>query len=122
MKLICQSILIIFLAVTITSCTISSNWEYKVITLPASKIQAPDKNYSKSNDFFKQAISSTTILTNESLLNTLGKDGWELATSYLEMETVYPNLLASGSGVDGLQPNVRPQQLVVILKRPMKKL
>jgi hypothetical protein len=90
--------------------------------LPASKIQAPDKNYSKSNDFFKQAISSTTILTNESLLNTLGKDGWELATSYLEMETVYPNLLASGSGVDGLQPNVRPQQLVVILKRPMKKL
>jgi hypothetical protein len=57
-------------------------------------------------------------LPSDSSLNKFGIDGWEIATSYLETETVFPNLLASGDGVNGLQPNVRPQRLVVIFKRP----
>ena len=68
--------------------------------------------------FFKLTLSSSSVLPSDSSLNKFGIDGWEIATSYLEMETVFPNLLASGDGVNGLQPNIRPQRLVLIFKRP----
>jgi hypothetical protein len=97
------------------------NWEYKVIYFDASKIQSPDKGYTKTNDFFDRVVSSTTTVPAEAELTKLGKDGWEICTSYLEQETVFPNLLARGDGVSGLQPNVRPQRLVIIFKRPAKK-
>ena len=90
----------------------------KTVYFDAEKIQAVDKSYSKGADFFKRTISSSTVLPSDSSLNKFGIDGWEIATSYLEMETVFPNLLASGDGVNGLQPNIRPQRLVVIFKRP----
>jgi hypothetical protein len=115
------SIFILLLFTVITGCNVSTNWEYKVLTYDANKFQAPDKGYTESDDFFKRTISSTSIIPSENSLNEFGKDGWELVSSHLEMETVYPNLLASGSGVAGLQPNIRPQQLVIILKRPLKK-
>ena len=57
-------------------------------------------------------------MPSDSSLNKFGIDGWEIATSYLEMETVFPNLLAGGDGVNGIQPHIRPQRLEVILKRP----
>jgi len=96
----------------------SSKWEYKVMYYDAQKISSSEKNYVKTNDEFDRTVSSTSILPSDESLNNLGKDGWELVSSYVENETVYPNLLARGSGVAGLQPNVRPQRLVVIFKRP----
>ncbi|MFM8392073.1 MAG: hypothetical protein ACKN9H_06330, partial [Methylophilaceae bacterium] len=98
-----------------------ANWEYKVIYYDAQKIESDAKNYVGGTDDFKNSVSSTSVIPDEKSLNDFGKDGWEIATSYLEDETVYPNLLASGDGVSGLQPNVRPQRLVVILKRPVRK-
>ena len=71
----------------------------------------------KSSEFFERRVSSTSILPSDSSLNKFGVEGWEIATTYLEMETVFPNLLANGNGVDGLQSNTRPQRLVVIFKR-----
>jgi len=109
---------IITLVIIFASCQNKIKWEYKTVYYDAEKIQSIDKSYVKGTDFFKRTISSSTVLPSDSSLNKFGIDGWEIATSYLEMETVFPNLLASGDGVNGLQPNVRPQRLVVIFKRP----
>jgi hypothetical protein len=108
------------LLVLITSCNANKNWEYKVVYFDASKIKSEDKNYTNMFGTFESNISCKSVLPSEQELNKLGNQGWEISTSYLEMETVFPNLLASGSGVNGLQPNVRPQRLVVILKRNKK--
>ena len=115
-KLSLRSILI--LVIIFTSCQNKIKWEYKTVYYDAEKIQSLDKSYVKGSEFFKRTISSSTILPSDSSLNKFGIDGWEIATSYLETETVFPNLLASENGVSGLQPNIRPQRLVLIFKRP----
>lgn len=113
------TLLSIFIALIIfTSCQNKIKWEYKTVYYDAEKIEAADKSYAKGSDFFKRTVSSTSVVPSDSTLNKFGVEGWEIATSYLEMETVFPNLLASGDGVNGLQPNTRPQRLVVIFKRP----
>jgi hypothetical protein len=114
-----QTLLSIFIALIIfTSCQNKMKWEYKTVYFDAQKIESLEKSYMKTSESFEQRVSSTSILPSDSSLNKFGIVGWEIATSYLEMETVFPNLLASGDGVNGLQPNVRPQRLVVIFKRP----
>ena len=113
------TLLSFFIALIIfTSCQSKMKWEYKTVYFDAQKIESLEKSYMKTSESFEQRVSSTSILPSDSSLNKFGIDGWEIATSYLEMETVFPNLLASGDGVNGLQPNVRPQRLVVIFKRP----
>ena len=82
-------------------------WGYKVVYLSS------DWNRIGS-DAFKPAM----VTPSESDLNQLGSDGWELVASYLEMETAFPNF-GNESYVTGLQPNVRPQRLVLIFKRPI---
>jgi hypothetical protein len=98
----------------------SIKWEYKVLYFDSELIISKDKQYTKGTANFKSSISSTSIKPNEEILNNLGNEGWEIVSSYLEEETVYPNLLAEGDGVLGLQPNVRPQRLFIILKRIVK--
>ena len=109
---------ILILAIIFSSCQNKIKWEYKTVYFDAEKIESLDKSYSKGADFFKRTISSSSVLPSDSSLNKFGIDGWEIATSYLEMETVFPNLLSSGDGVNVIQPNIRPQMLVVIFKRP----
>lgn len=58
-----------------------------------------------------------SIKLDESLLESMGSQGWELVTSYLEMETAFPNF-GKEDYVTGLQPNIRPQSLVLIFKHP----
>lgn len=52
-------------------------------------------------------------------LNAQGKNGWELVSSYVENETVFPNL-GDPKYITGVQPNVRPRRLTFILKRQKK--
>ena len=83
-------------------------WEYKVVAV-----------YSEGNDRIDdEALAFGSVSPSESEMNTLGLQGWELATSYLEMETAYPNFGNQGY-VTGIQPNVRPQRVVFIFKRPL---
>ncbi|MFA9399062.1 MAG: hypothetical protein ACERKV_12480 [Clostridiaceae bacterium] len=84
-----------------------TKWEYKSI------IFQPSKENGKTGT---QAGSSNSIEVSEQELNYLGSDGWEIVTSYLEMETAYPDLSSEKAGVS-LMTNVRPQKLVIILKR-----
>ena len=85
-----------------------TRWEYKVVPITAAS----------SSLTGSAALKGTTLTPSEEHLQALGKEGWELATSYLEMETVWPNF-GNDKYVTGLQPNVRPQRLVLVFKRPV---
>lgn len=81
-------------------------WEYKVIRF-----------YNLGEDREgAEAFKQTEIMVSENRLNELGAEGWELVSSSLEIETAYPNF-GNSSYVTGLQPNVRSQAIVSILKR-----
>ena len=82
--------------------------EYKHITVRAGL------NKRTGTDAFEYS----SIKFNDSDLDALGKCGWELVGSYLELETAFPNF-GKTDYVTGLQPNIRPQCLVLIFKRPI---
>jgi hypothetical protein len=65
------------------------------------------------------ALAQNQGTVRDAQLNALKLWGWELTGSYLEMETACPNSGNSDS-VTSLKGNVRPQQLVLILKRPVQ--
>lgn len=90
--------------------TKEQKWEYKTVSVKPS---------SKSNKMGTGAGDFSTIELSEEQLNQLGIDGWELVSSYLEMETSYPNF-ADQRNVTGIKPNVRPQDVVLLFKRPAK--
>lgn len=115
-------LMIIFSTSILLSCQSNKSvkWEYKVCYFDAELIKSELKQYAGGSDIFKTSVSSTSITLNEDILNELGNEGWEIINSYLEQETVYPNLLSEGNSVSGLQPNIRPQRLVIIFKRTVK--
>ena len=61
------------------------------------------------------AVKPSSITVDEKELSKLGSQGWEIVGSFLEMETAYPNF-GKAEYVTGLQTNVRPQRLVLILR------
>lgn len=61
------------------------------------------------------AMKAARVQVDEKELTKLGSQGWEVVGSYLEHETAYPNF-GDSKYVTGLQPNVRPQRLVLILR------
>jgi hypothetical protein len=65
------------------------------------------------------AFNFNTITPSDYSLTALGQEGWELVSSYLEMETAFPNF-GDKQYVSGIQPNVRPQRLVLIFKRSIQ--
>ncbi len=105
--------LCVCIAVGIISCKTNNQvkWEYKLISVISA--EAPER----TGD---QAGKITTVTPSEVGLNDFGSQGWELVTSYLELETAFPNF-GNENYVSGLQPNVRPQRVVLIFKRPHEK-
>ena len=101
-KLVIGLWLIIFLL----GCKSNEKWEYKVFSVSS-------EDYNRTS---KDAILASKVTPTESELNKLGQDGWELVTSYLEVETAFPNF-GDAKYVTGLQPNIRPQRAVLIFKR-----
>ncbi len=96
-------------AVCVSFCGCSSGrdiWEYKTVSVNS---EGWDRNGQQAGKF-------TSITPSDEELNKLGSDGWELTTSYLEMETAWYNFGNDGY-VTGLQPNIRPQRVVFIFKR-----
>jgi len=81
-----------------------NGWEYKV------QYSLPEPRPERSGE---GAPLATSITPSEQELSNLGAEGWELAGLYLEQETAYAQLNASAP----LEPNVRPQRLVLIFKR-----
>lgn len=80
-------------------------YEYKVVTVAPESLE-------RTGD---EAMKAASISVNEKELSALGNQGWEIVGSYLELETAYPNF-GDAKYVTGLQTNVRPQRLVLILR------
>jgi len=89
----------------------NNKWEYKVVNLYAN-----DETSRTGNT----ALKAQHIAPSETDLNELGRQGWELVTSYGEVETAFPNF-GDSKYVTGLQPNIRPQSTVLIFKRKAKR-
>jgi predicted Zn finger-like uncharacterized protein len=83
----------------------SRDWEYKVVTLTSGLSRTGS-----------EAFEISTLVPSDESLNAYGKDGWELVSTHIERETAHPNY-GNDDYVSGLQPNVRPQRLVMFLKR-----
>jgi len=105
MKLIA---LLVTSSILFFGCSSEQKWEYKVIKV------YPDNSYDRTG---ADALRYHTIAPSESELSKLGYKGWELVTSYLEMETSYPNF-GNEDYHTGIKTNVRPQSLVLLFKRP----
>lgn len=100
-------VLVVLGALALAACGEKARvWEYKVVAVHA-------EGHDRTG---RPAMKFASVTPAETDLDVLGKDGWELASSYLEVETAYPNF-GNDSYVTGLQPNVRPQRLVMLFKR-----
>jgi hypothetical protein len=84
-------------------------YEYKVISLLAESNERTGAG----------ALKYASVNVDETQLQSLGGQGWEMVDSFLEMETAFPNF-GSSEYVTGLQPNVRPQRAVLLFKRPVR--
>jgi hypothetical protein len=82
-------------------------WEYNVVYMSQSRERLGE-----------DAMKAAFILPSDESLDKLGAAGWELAASYLEMETAFPNF-GNEKYVAGIQQNVRPQRLVLVFRRPV---
>lgn len=80
-------------------------WKYKILF-----VEAPAKARTGAD-----ALAVASIPLDEGQLDALGKEGWELVTSYIEDETSFPNL-GDTKYVTGLQPNVRPRRATLVFK------
>jgi hypothetical protein len=88
-------------------------WDYQTVEILAKTSSAAsiDENYEK--------LAYKTVPDFSSRLESLGSQGWELVGTFLEHETSHPNF-GKEDYVTGLQPNTRPQKLVMIFKRQKK--
>ena len=102
-------LILLLSSLLLTSCQSSQKWEYRVLPVLS-------ESYARIG---VDALKATTVSPTESELNQLGANGWELVTSYLEVETAHPNF-GNESYVTGIQPNIRPQRAVLIFKRLLK--
>lgn len=86
-----------------------SKWEYQTIEFMAKESDTAFSDNQKESSYKTIPDISSKILE-------MGQERWELVSSYLEHETAHPNF-GNGEYVTGIQPNVRPQKLVLIFKR-----
>lgn len=84
-------------------------WEYKRVVFPSNG----------DGRIGPGALRFATVPLDEKLLSQLGAEGWEMVGTYLEMETAFPNL-DENERPKNFQPNVRPQSLTVLFKRPAR--
>ncbi len=97
-------ILSILLLVFSLSCT--QKWEYKVVTYVSKKSRTGE-----------EAFQEDSIIPSDESLSEDGSEGWEIATSYVEIETAFPNF-GEQKYHTGIKSNVRSKRLVIIYKRP----
>jgi hypothetical protein len=68
---------------------------------------------------YDDAKDATAVFIEESELDSFGREGWELVSTYLEMETAFFNFGKSDLHT-GIKENMRPQAVVAIFKRPKR--
>lgn len=100
----------------------SANYEHNTVAM-LEKLSSPKYEYkvleylsAGPNKTGNGAFKYTSITPDAQELTALGAQGWQVVSSYLEMETAWPNF-GDSEYVTGIQPNVRPQRVVVLLQR-----
>ncbi len=89
-------------------CGEKARWEYKL--LEVSTVGEESKEDSGRRD----------LTLNEAQLQQLGDEGWELVTSWNEIETCFPNF-GNDSYHTGIKSNVRSHRVRLVFKRPAPK-
>lgn len=97
-----EFIVLILFAFTFFSCT--PKWEYKTVSVKGTE-----------SEILAKFQANTFEISDESL-NLLGKDGWELVSTYVKTETVHPNY-GNEEYVSGIQPNTRTSEINFVFKR-----
>jgi len=97
--------IIIALAFLVVGCGQPGRWEYKVLELA---------------DVSTEELGRRDLTLKESQLQELGDQGWELVTSWGEIETCYPNF-GNDSYHTGIKSNVRSHRVRLVFKRPAGK-
>lgn len=92
-------------------------WEYQILS--CSTMSPGTKEDEGTERIKKGAFKPTAIKIDTEQMAALGVSGWELVGSFLEMETAFANF-GKDEYVTGLQPNIRPQRVVLIFKRHIK--
>lgn len=91
-------------------------YAYKVISVQAQFNKGGTE--SSLNQKNASDLNSTSINLKDEELSLLGNEGWELVGTFLELETTHPNF-GSSEYVTGLQPNIRPQKVVLLFKKQL---
>ena len=98
-------ILVFCLISALMSCgSKNEQWEYKVV-----KVAGKEADYAA--DFGKLAFADQTPM-----LNKMGKEGWELVSTYTETGTAFPNF-GNSEYVTGIRDNTRTVVINFVFKR-----
>jgi len=92
-------------------------WEYKIKRF--DNALASDPNDTVVLREYDDAKDATAVFIEQSELDSLGSEGWELVSTYLEIETAFFNFGKSDLHT-GIKENVRPQAVVALFKRPKR--
>ena len=100
-----KGILIFCMIATLFSCgSKNEQWEYRVVKVAG-------KNAEMMADFGSLVFSDQTAM-----LNKMGKEGWELVSTYTETGTSFPNF-GNSEYVTGLRTNTRTVVVNFVFKR-----
>ena len=94
--------------VLMSSC--KRKWEYKVV-----RVEGVDTSKTVIR-YRKEPVSPLVFEGIMGILNSMGKDGWELVTSFTEEETVYPNF-GNEDYHTGIKTNTRTKAVNFVFKR-----
>ena len=98
----------VLLSMLLGSCGIKEqSWEYKIVKVAGKEAEI-------LADYGALSYGDQTTM-----LNKLGKDGWELVSTYTETTTVFPNF-GNSEYVTGIRENVRTSVVNFVFKRPSR--
>ena len=98
-------ILVLCMIATLVSCgSKNEQWEYKVVKVAGTDAEV-------------MADFGTLVFADQaSMLNKMGKEGWELVSTYTETGTSFPNF-GNSEYVTGLRTNTRTVVVNFVFKR-----
>lgn len=113
-----------FAAISLVACNKQEapQWEYRVIPMTGSKLPTVYSPNDKDallqrSDFQALEFMSSNF---DTMLNSYGKDGWELVNVYTTTETVFPNF-GDAEYHTGVKENTRTQTINFVFKRRLDK-
>ena len=100
-----KKILLAFCMVALlASCSKNSPWEYKVVKVAGKPAET-------LADYGALVYGDQTAM-----LNKMGKEGWELVSTYTETATAFPNF-GNSDYVTGIRDNTRTSVINFVFKR-----